>query len=206
MKRRRPRRTDLWPRSYRRNPAGVLAILIIAALVVYFRRQNPAPPAGSDYERYNNQTATCTKVVDGDTLYIKIPDGTDPHTKVRLWGVDTPEIAHGGQKAMYFGPEAAKFVRSEVGGKPVRVVLAPNDTRDRYNRLLAYIYYGQPEEMLNEQLLIEGLAYADPRFAHPWKERFLDLEARARRNRVGLWAKVRPEQMPAWKRKQMPSD
>lgn len=197
------RRPDLWPRVYRRNPAALLVLILIAAAIVYSRwRGSAPPPAGSDYERYNNQIATCTKVVDGDTLYIKIPDGSDPHTKVRLWGVDAPEIPHGGQKGMHFGIESHAFARRQVEGKPVRIVLAPNDTRDRYGRLLAYVYHGEPEEMLNEQLIREGCAYADPRFKHPWRERFLALEDRARRKKAGLWAEVKPQLMPEWRRKQ----
>jgi endonuclease YncB( thermonuclease family) len=208
----RRRRKDLWPRVYRRHPAALLVLILISAAIVYSRWRSgggpgttsgPAPVPGSDYERYNNVTAVCTQVVDGDTLHIKIPDGSRPHTKVRLWGVDTPEIGRGSQPAMHFGPEAFAFTRKRVEGQKVRIVLAPNDTRDRYERLLAYVYYGQPEEMLNAQLVREGYAYADHRYNHPWRERFLELEDRARRKKLGLWANVKPQQIPDWKRKKL---
>lgn len=191
----------MWPRVHRRHPAGLAIALIIAAALAYSRwRVPPAPASGSDHDRYHEKNARCLKVVDGDTLHIDIPDGKHAYTKVRLWGVDTPEIAHSGQPAMHFGTEAREFARSRVEGRNVRIVLAPHDTRDRYERLLAYIYHGQPEEMLNEQLIAEGCGYADPRYPHPWKERFGTLEDRARRGRLGLWKDVKPEQMPAWRR------
>jgi endonuclease YncB( thermonuclease family) len=85
--------------------------------------------------------------------------------------------------------------------KPVRIVLAPAKSRDRYDRLLAYVYPPDSQSMLNEDILEHGLGYADTRFPHVWRERFVQLEARARRQKTGLWAEVRPEQMPEWRQR-----
>ncbi|GMV96933.1 MAG: thermonuclease family protein [Phycisphaerae bacterium] len=200
---RRGRRRNIWPRRYRHGPAGALIVLLVALAVALSRgrQSRTEPPAGGpDYDRYHNRTALCTRVVDGDTLHVDIPDGPRRETAVRLRGVDTPETVHPDKPAMHFGAEATDFVKSAVLGKPVRLVLVPHDTRDRYQRVLAYVYYGQPEEMLNERLIAEGYGYADPRFKHPWREKFTQLEQQARRRKVGLWADVRPEQMPAWRR------
>ena len=56
-------------------------------------------------------------------------------------------------------------------------------------------------DVVNERLIETGHAYADWRFSHPHKDRFLAAERRARRERCGLWAGVRPDQMPGWRQR-----
>ncbi len=194
-RRRIPRRADLWPRLWRRNPVAAAVLVLVIVLVAWGRLR---VPLGDDFDRYHNRTVTCVNVVDGDTIDINVPDGRYPHTRIRLWGVDTPETKSSDRGVMYFGPEASAFTRDLVLDKPVRVVLAPDRTRDKYDRLLAYVYLADTDRMLNEELLAEGLAYADRRFNHPWKPRFIDLEARARRSSKGLWKHVTPDQLPEW--------
>ena len=102
---------------------------------------------------------------------------------------------------MYYGPQASAFAKSFVGGKQIRIVLAPTQTRGKYGRLLAYVYPADGDTMLNEELITHGFGYADTRFEHVWRTRFLDLEKRARKNGVGLWAEVTLEQMPEWRQR-----
>jgi len=191
-----PHRTDIWPRTWQRRPLMAITFIALAAVIAYVRLQTPT---GTDHDRYHDKIFTCVKVSDGDTIHINIPDGKRKTTKIRLWGVDTPETANSPKGEMYYGPQASAFTKSLVLNKKVRVVLAPNQTRGKYKRLLAYVYYGEADTMLNEELLIQGYAYADPRFDHPWKERFLILEDRARKQKIGLWAEVKPEQFPSWR-------
>jgi len=197
-RRRVPRRTDLWPRVWRRRPLTLGSLLLLGLLVIVARWRLPQ---GSDQERYHDRHFRCVRVVDGDTIDIDVPDGQYPHTRIRLWGVDTPETVWPGRPQMYFGPEASAFTRSCVEGVNVRVELSPGRSRDKYGRLLAYVYYGDPPVMLNEELIARGYGYADRRFDHPWKTRFAQLEERARKDRQGLWAGVKPEQMPAWRQR-----
>lgn len=191
------RRSDIWPRAWRRRPVAVAVALLVAIVVLWGRL---SVPFGSDHDRYHNQTFLCIDVIDGDTIDIAVPDGDDPHTRIRLWGVDTPEV-RGRGGVMYYGPEASAFAESLVLDESVRVVLSPDRTRGKYGRLLAYVYLPDGGTMLNEELLRRGYAYADHRFPHAWKERFADLEARARRDKVGLWAEVQPDQMPEWRQR-----
>jgi len=97
---------------------------------------------GPDRTRYHGVIATVVHAADGDTLDVDIPDGRRNRTRIRLWGVDCPEIAHGkGEADAYFGPEAAAFVRAQVVGRRVKLVLDPiHPPRDKYGRLLAYVY------------------------------------------------------------------
>jgi micrococcal nuclease len=204
-------RSDIWPGSRRRWGIPLVIGLALATGVALDRlgflhgsgdgQRTVASSTASDHDRYNNRTFTCVKVVDGDTLDVDPPDGKYPHTRIRLWGVDTPETDKSTKGAMYFGAEASAFARSQVAGKPVRVVLVPEKTRDRYGRLLAYVYLADGETMLNEELIAQGYGYADSRFAHPWKKRFADLEQRARKQKLGLWKEVTLDQMPAWRQR-----
>lgn len=199
-RRRVPRRTDIWPRLYQRHPVAAVALLVVLLLLTYSRLRTDAPaPAGSDYEKYHNQTFRCIYVADGDTIDVDVPDGMKPKTRIRLWGVDTPETAKspGGEK--YFGPEASAFAKSQVLNKPVRLELVSDDTRGKYGRLLAYVFVG--EVMFNEALLEQGYAYADRRFPHPWRERFIQLEKRAAKQEVGLWQDVTIDKMPEWRQR-----
>lgn len=191
-------RPEFWPRTWRRHPVGFAVVIVVLAALAWSRTRTPF---GSDRERYHNKTFTCMHVVDGDTLDLDTPDGMKASTRVRLWGVDTPETVKPGEPPMYFGAEASAFAKTSVHHKRVRIVLAPDKTRDKYDRLLAYVYPEGTGAMLNEDLLEQGYAYADSRFPHVWRERFIELEARARREKRGLWKELQPDQMPAWRRR-----
>jgi endonuclease YncB( thermonuclease family) len=55
--------------------------------------------------------------------------------------------------------------------------------------------------MLNEDIIANGFGYADSRFPHVWKARFITLENRARKAKLGLWAGVTVDQMPEWRQR-----
>ncbi len=213
---RRPRAlpsTIVLPRWWRRNLSALLVALILSAAFFVERAgwlARPTPPAvlpdsynQDDTSRYHDQSFRVVHVVDGDTLDIDIPDPGNgkPKTRIRLWGVDCPEINHGGNGKMHFGPEAAAFAKDTLDGHDVLVVLSPKRTRDRYGRLLAYIFPQRGGPMFNETLIEEGFAYADSRFAHHYKTRFAEAERRAREKHAGLWADVKIADMPKWRQK-----
>jgi len=199
MRRRLPASIRL-PPFWHRRPAATLALLLLLALVVYERGLgHSAQP--DDYTRYHNHVFEVVRVVDGDTVDLDVPDGRFPHTRVRLWGVDTPEVAGSRDGAMHYGDEASAFAQRRLLGRNVRVVLSPERTRDKYKRLLAYLYIDPAGLMFNEMLLQNGYAYADGRFAHSYKRQFESLEIQARRARAGLWEGVTPGQMPVWRQR-----
>ncbi len=193
-----PRRTDLWPRAWRRKPLTAAILLVLLVVAAWSRAR---APTGSDNERYHNHVFTCIRAVDGDTIDLDVPDAGRVQTRIRLWGIDTPETGNGGTAAMHFGREAAAFTHSLVDRKPVRVVLSPDKSRDRYGRLLAYVYLGDTETMLNEELIAKGYGYADHRFPHVWRERFGMLEEQAQKKKAGLWREITPAQMPPWRQR-----
>ncbi len=199
-RRSKPAVRPMLPPRWRRRPC-LSALLVGLFLLAVVDRAGWLHRLGDDRTRYHDKTFRVVKVVDGDTFDIGAPDGSRPSTRVRLWGVDTPEVVDPRYGTMYYGPEASAFAKRMVLGKDVRIELSPARSRDnkRHNRLLAYVYLTESGEMVNELLLTTGHAYADTRFDHVWAERFRELERKAVRGKAGLWANVRPDQFPAWK-------
>jgi micrococcal nuclease len=156
-----------------------------------------------DISKYHGRQFAVVKVVDGDTLDIDIPDGNYNHTRIRLWGIDTPETKDPRTGPMYFGKEASDFATQKAIGKQVTIYLEKEkNSRDKYHRLLAYIQLPDGT-FLNEVLLSEGYAYADLRFKHGLYNKYKQLESVARSQKKGLWAGVTPDQMPKWRQKQL---
>jgi len=200
-----PRSIRLPPR-FRRHGLATTVLILVALVALWDRRTNTRnaarqPNKAQDQARYHDRDFKVHRVVDGDTLDITARDGPHVTTRVRLLGVDTPEVAGGKLGEMHFGPEAAAFAEKRLKGRTIHVVLAPGDTRDKFSRLLAYVFVRRGGPMFNEELITGGFAYADRRFDHPYKYRFETLEERARREGRGLWADVSIEDMPPWRRR-----
>ncbi len=148
---------------------------------------------GGDHRRYHQRTFTVTRIIDGDTLDIIHRDGKT--TRLRLWGINCPEIAHPEHGRLHdepFGPQATAFTTQLALNQRVQLQLEPQRTRDSFDRLLVYVTLPDGS-VLNEQLLVAGLAKADerpddPRFAHHYVKRYNLLEHQARLDRIGLWA------------------
>jgi len=194
----------------RHRRAGIIVLcLLVVVLFVWLdhspiRRKWQTPPRSEeqarayDFQKYHAKTFTVINVVDGDTIDIDIADGQYEQTRIRLWGIDTPETKNPKVGVMYFGPQAAEFARELVLGKPVMVYLDEgNNTRGKYGRLLAYVKLPN-DGFLNEVLLTEGFAYADVRFRHSLYNRYKQLDASARSLKKGLWENVTHEQLPEW--------
>jgi micrococcal nuclease len=128
-----------------------------------------------------------SKVVDGDTFWIN--DGSTKGKKIRLIGVDAPETRNTGKKkAGYFGPESKKYLGTMLAGKKVRLEFDV-DPIDRYGRTLAYVYL-KDGTFVNAELIRRGFAMVltvAPNVKHA--AMFAKLQAEARKNRRGLWAK-----------------
>lgn len=204
--RKRPRVPDsiVLPPPWRRHASTLLVLALVASGVVCARsvdRPRLEPTAGGDTNRYHDRTFRVARVVDGDTLDIEIADRDKPVTRIRLWGVDTPEVAGTRGGEMHFGSEASEFAKQTLTGRDVHIVLSPKRTRGKYGRLLAYVFMSRGGRMFNEMLLEGGYAYADLRFDHHYMDRFKRIEKQARRSGAGLWADVTLDKMPNWRRR-----
>jgi micrococcal nuclease len=200
----------------RRRRKVIAAVLILAASAVFLLdhscvRRQPVKSASTaqlqtsaDIQKYHAKRFTVVKAVDGDTIDINVPDVNFPHTRIRLWGVDTPETKDPRTGPMFFGKEASEFTAKVTLGKQVTIFLDnEKSSRDKYHRLLAYVQLPDGK-FLNEELLNEGFAYADSRFKHRLYYKYKQLESLARKQKKGLWANVTPDLMPKWRQKQEP--
>ncbi len=194
---------------HRRSVVFILCLVLIAVFIwldhttvehTFQRRpKSEGRLRARDFEKYHGKTFTVVKAVDGDTIDIDIPDGKYDRTRIRLWGIDTPETKHPEKGVMYFGPEAAEFARELALGKQITVYLEEHRTRGKFGRLLAYVQLPDGK-FLNELLLSEGFAYADTRFRHSFYNKYKQLEAAARSQKKGLWPDITREQLPEWRR------
>jgi micrococcal nuclease len=126
--------------------------------------------------------------VDGDTVYVSIPrppKGVESYESVRFLGVDTPETVHPSKPVQRFGREASEFTRGRLLYRVVYLAFDWN-LRDRYGRLLAYVYL--PDGSChNAELLRQGYAHAYTQEPIQFLEEFRALERAARERRAGLW-------------------
>jgi len=157
-----------------------------------------------DVRKYHLKTFKVVNIVDGDTLDIAIPDGEYDNTRVRLIGVDTPEIKSPWTEQMYYGTQASDYVRQIALGKKVRVIIdSISSARDRYGRLLAYLQF-EDENTINELIIKNGFGYADLRFAHSRFEKYAAIQSQAVKNEIGLWKDVQKHQLPDWLNRENP--
>jgi len=194
-----------WRYIFRRGLLGVAIGVVVAALIAADRAGvfGVAPPP--DQTKYNDKTFRVIHVVDGDTIDLDVPDlrAGKPFTRVRLWGVDTPEIHLDDSPPRHFGPQAAAFTRRAVLGRNVRIMLEPGRRpRGKYGRLLAFVHLGDGK-ILNAELIEQGFGYADPRFDHHLKKRFGKLQRSARRGGRGLWKNLADSDLPHYYRNKL---
>jgi micrococcal nuclease len=149
------------------------------------------PSIGGDGGGSSSGAATgarVTRVVDGDTIKVEIDGRPD---RVRYIGVDTPESVKPGTPVQCFAKAASHFNERLVGGQRVRLRYDA-ERRDRYGRLLAYVYRARDGLFVNAELVRRGYAVTltiPPNVAHA--DEFAKLARRARELGRGLWRACR---------------
>jgi micrococcal nuclease len=127
-----------------------------------------------------------TKITDGDTIHVEIGGGDET---VRLIGIDTPESVDPRSPVECFGKEASAHLAELLPlGTEVRLV-RDVEARDRYDRLLAYVYRVSDDLFVNLQQARDGYAQQltiPPNVAHA--DDFTAAVAEAREAGRGLWS------------------
>ncbi len=168
-----------------RHWIGSAALLVVVALLIVRPWEGDPDPGPA------SAMAVVTRVVDGDTIEVRIGDRAED---VRLIGVDTPETVKPGAPVECFGPRASRFSKRLLEGRRVRLVFGV-ERRDAYGRLLAYVHLGPPPQgrFVNAILARRGLARS---LTIPPNDRFAPLlrrlELDAARAGRGLWAACAP--------------
>jgi micrococcal nuclease len=124
-------------------------------------------------------TYLCTRAVDGDTIKLANRE------TVRLIGVDTPESVHPSKPVEYFAKEASAFTASLVVGRYVRLEY-DQTLRDRYGRLLAYVYLDDGT-FVNAEIIKQGYGFAYIKYPFKYMDEFVQYEREAREAKRGLW-------------------
>lgn len=165
-----------------------LVLALIVALVGWFAAQHAevkTPPS------LQAGTYQVTQFDDGDTIIV---DMNGVQEKVRFIGVDTPETKDPRKPVQCFGRAASQFTRELIGENPVRLEADPTNTnRDRYNRLLRYVYLPDGR-LVNLEIIKQGYGFAYTSFPVQKLDEFRAAEKEARQNNRGLWASCAPAQ------------
>jgi len=129
-----------------------------------------------------------TKVADGDTIEINMGGTLE---RVRMIGVDTPETHKPGAPVQCYGPQASDYTTRLLDGQAVRLEADPmGDNRDRYDRLLRYVYFN--DMLVNKQLIEQGYGFAYISFPFSKKVEFMQAQFAASGKKLGLWAACHP--------------
>ena len=168
--------------------------------------------------------ATVVRVVDGDTAVFRLADGTEE--KVRFIGVDTPEST---TETEAYGKEASAYTAKALPEGTAVLLEKDAEERDRYGRLLAYVWLTEPTALTEAELRnkmfnakLAGDGYAQQMTIQPnskYAEYFTTFVAEARNAERGLWSpdvagataaasapKTAPKVAPKPKPKATPSD
>ncbi len=137
------------------------------------------------------------RVIDGDTIVL---DGGE---RVRLIGIDTPEVHHPREPVQCYGSEASDYLKQRLEGQDVYLKYQEEKT-DKYGRTLAFVYLGK--DLINMEMVKAGLAFAYTRFPFKYEQIFVRVQDIAKKKRLGLWdvcvvectdvCKTNPETIP----------
>lgn len=190
---------------------ALITLFILAGCGQSQVNNTSAPQSQTDHSRTpQNITAlrqgTVTRVVDGDTIEVALNGKKET---IRLIGVDTPETVKPNHPVEPYGKEASDFTKSRLGGKAVFIETDVQE-RDRYGRLLSYVWIEPPAEetdqeirkkMFNAMLLLDG--YAQILTVPPnvkYVDYFTTYQKEAREVNKGLWGisagQAKPDSKP----------
>jgi micrococcal nuclease len=160
----------------RRVLAAGLAFVAAALLASGPPSAPPGPPA---------LKGKVTAVFDGDTVKVRLAGRGDE--RVRLIGVDSPELDDARERVRLMAFLAKRFAFSRLYGAEVELLPGPEE-RDAYGRLLAMVRLADGR-IFNVLLVREGFAHAYLRFPfdEAWRQELKAAEAEARRCGRGLW-------------------
>ncbi len=166
-----------------------LAIAIVAALLALANQYGWLNGAKKTAITKQPGLYSINHFIDGDTIAVNM-NGTKE--TVRFIGVDTPETHKPNTPVQCYGPAAAAFTKTTIGTGSVRLEADPlNTDRDRYGRLLRYVYL-QDGRLLNEILIQKGYGFYYPYFPFSKKAQFAADGKAAMAAKVGLWGNCSP--------------
>lgn len=187
---------------------GAIAAVIGAAAVLSPRTKSlveAAADSTSPRAMPLSEQWTVASVADGDTITVRRSGETK---KIRLCGMDAPEVKHGKQPGQPFGNEAREKLRSLVALAKNQVMIIPIET-DRYGRTVAEVMASVSGEWglemsFQEEMLKTGMAYYYKQYASkcPNHLAFAKAEEIAIASKAGVWGKTGLEKPWDYRRRQ----
>ncbi len=176
-------------RYLKRRPktlSGLIFALLLTAISFAVVKQEEPPKLA---QTQNPGLYRVVEFSDGDTVSVNMNGTTE---KVRFIGVDTPET-HDPRKAIQcFGQAAAQYTKDLIGNQELRLDADPtNQNRDRYNRLLRYVYLPDGR-LVNAEIIKNGYGFAYVSFPFQKLDEFRALQVEAREQNRGLWNSCTP--------------
>lgn len=127
-----------------------------------------------------------TKVIDGDTIEVNIAGKIE---RLRLIGINTPETLDPRKPLQCFGKESSNNAKELLEGKKVRLESdASQYNRDKYGRLLRYVYF-EDGTSYNKLIISEGYAH-EYTYNTPYKyqSEYKQAQKDAEKSQRGLWS------------------
>lgn len=161
-----------------------LLVAILSSAGIFAATNTGQAPLAEFAQEQNPGLVDVEKVADGDTISIRSQGKIE---KIRLIGVDTPEKNDARKPIQCFAQAASNFTESKLTGKQVRLEADPQgDNRDRYGRLLRYVYLPDGT-LVNKAIIEEGYGFAMTGFPFSKMEEFRAAQTTAREQNRGLW-------------------
>lgn len=149
------------------------------------------------YHQVSNfpENGLVTAVYDGDTIKVRFKNGQNK--RIRLIGIDSPEIEDSRERVKFLAYMAKRFTFFHLYRQQIRLSY-DWQLEDKYGRLLAYIWTDK-EGLFNKFTLKEGFAFAflSFPFREDYRKEFKEAESEARRFGRGIWQKGPYPSIPA---------
>jgi micrococcal nuclease len=129
--------------------------------------------------------------IDGDTIAVNMNGKVE---EIRFIGIDTPETHKPNTPVQCYGPAAAEHTKNVIenaGGKVRLVSDSLSTNRDRYDRLLRYVYLPDGTDV-NKLNVAQGYAFYYPYFPFSKSAEFEAAEKQAMTKHAGLWGNCHP--------------
>lgn len=175
--------------AVRRSHSVSLLTLVVSLFVLVAQKQGWLASAQRAVVHNQPGLYQVTEFVDGDTIAVNMNGASE---RIRLIGVDTPETHDPRKPVQCYGLAAAAYTKQLIGLSSVRLEADPLSTnRDRYNRLLRYVYLPDGR-LVNAEIIKNGYGFAYLSFPFTKSDEFHNYELEARRQNLGLWKNCEP--------------
>ena len=179
----------VYPQKHRKRKPSSAMVLAATAIFVFIYQTGWLNTPKKILEKSQPGMYSVSRFDDGDTIEINM-DGT--LEKIRFIGVDTPETHDPRKVVQCFGQAASDYTKNVIGTKKIRLESDPlSSNRDRYNRLLRYIYLPDGT-LVNQKIISDGYGFAYTGFPFTKSPDFVLAQNTARENNKGLWNDCTP--------------